>query len=286
MDDSAKIYLGIALMIVMIGMGLSLTTQDFKRIVLYPKAIILGMINQLVFLPLVAYVLISFFDVRPALAIGLMILAACPGGPTSNLITHLCKGDTALSVSLTAVSSILTLFTIPLILEWSVQYYSAQDAVIEINRLDIFKDLLLVSLAPIALGMLIKHYKSDFAVKMEKPVKIASALILLVLIVGLTIKERANIIPYFSEVGLSALSLNIVSLALGFTTARLMGLNKQQSISISIESGIQNGTLAIGIAIGILHNSDYAIPAAVYSLIMFLTAFVLIGLTNWKKSKI
>lgn len=286
MDDSAKIYLGIALMIVMIGMGLSLTTQDFKRIVLYPKAIILGMINQLVFLPLVAYVLISFFDVRPALAIGLMILAACPGGPTSNLITHLCKGDTALSVSLTAVSSILTLFTIPLILEWSVQYYSAQDAVIEINRLDIFKDLLLVSLAPIALGMMIKHYKSDFAVKMEKPVKIASALILLVLIVGLTIKERANIIPYFSEVGLSALSLNIVSLALGFTTARLMGLNKQQSISISIESGIQNGTLAIGIAIGILHNSDYAIPAAVYSLIMFLTAFVLIGLTNWKKSKI
>lgn len=286
MDDSAKIYLGIALMIVMIGMGLSLTTKDFKRIVLYPKAIILGMINQLVFLPLVAYVLISFFDVRPALAIGLMILAACPGGPTSNLITHLCKGDTALSVSLTAVSSILTLFTIPLILEWSVQYYSAQDAVIEINRLDIFKDLLLVSLVPIALGMLIKHYKSDFAVKMEKPVKIASALILLVLIVGLTIKERANIIPYFSEVGLSALSLNIVSLALGFTTARLMGLNKQQSISISIESGIQNGTLAIGIAIGILHNSDYAIPAAVYSLIMFLSAFVLIGLTNWKKSKI
>lgn len=286
MDDSAKIYLGIALMIVMIGMGLSLTTKDFKRIVLYPKAIILGMINQLVFLPLVAYVLISFFDVRPALAIGLIILAACPGGPTSNLITHLCKGDTALSVSLTAVSSILTLFTIPLILEWSVQYYSAQDTVIEINRLDIFKDLLLVSLVPIALGMLIKHYKSDFAVKMEKPVKIASALILLVLIVGLTIKERANIIPYFSEVGLSALSLNIVSLALGFTTARLMGLNKQQSISISIESGIQNGTLAIGIAIGILHNSDYAIPAAVYSLIMFLSAFVLIGLTNWKKSKI
>jgi BASS family bile acid:Na+ symporter len=286
MDDSAKIYLGIALMIVMIGMGLSLTTQDFKRIVLYPKAIILGMINQLVFLPLVAYVLISFFDVRPALAIGLMILAACPGGPTSNLITHLCKGDTALSVSLTAVSSILTLFTIPLILEWSVQYYSAQDAIVEINRLDIFKDLLLVSLVPIAVGMLIKHYKSDFAAKMEKPVKIASALILLVLIVGLTIKERANIIPYFSEVGLSALSLNIVSLALGFTTARLMGLTKQQSISISIESGIQNGTLAIGIAIGILHNSDYAIPAAVYSLIMFLSAFVLIAQANWKKSKI
>jgi BASS family bile acid:Na+ symporter len=286
MDDSAKIYLGIALMIVMIGMGLSLTTQDFKRIILYPKAIILGMINQLVFLPLVAYVLISFFDIRPALAIGLMILAACPGGPTSNLITHLCKGDTALSVSLTAVSSILTLFTIPLILEWSVQYYSAQDAIIEINRLDIFKDLLMVSLAPIALGMLIKHYKSDFAIKMEKSVKIASILILLVLIVGLTIKERANIIPYFSEVGLSALSLNIVSLALGFTTARLIGLNKQQSISISIESGIQNGTLAIGIAIGILQNSDYAIPAAVYSLIMFLSAFVLIGLTNWKKSKI
>jgi BASS family bile acid:Na+ symporter len=284
MDDSAKIYLGIALMIVMIGMGLSLTTQDFKRIVLYPKAIILGMINQLVFLPLVAYVLISFLEIRPALAIGLMILAACPGGPTSNLITHLCKGDTALSVSLTAISSVLTLFTIPLILEWSVQYYSAQDTVIEINRLDIFKDLLLLSIIPIGVGMLIKHYKPSFADKMDKPVKIASALILLVLIVGLTVKERANIIPYFSEVGTSALALNLISLLLGFTTARLMGLNKQQSISISIESGIQNGTLAIGIAIGILHNSDYAIPAAVYSLTMFLTAFVLIGLTNWKKS--
>lgn len=285
MDDSAKIYLGIALMIVMIGMGLSLTLQDFKRIVLYPKAILIGMFNQLILLPLVAYLLIFLFNVRPELAIGLMVLAACPGGPTSNLITHLCKGDTALSVSLTAVSSILTLFTIPFILEWSVDHFSAQQTFIEINRVDIFKDLIFVSLLPVAVGMLIKHYKTDFADKMQKTVKIASAAILIILIVGLTIKERANIIPYFSEVGLSALSLNIISLALGFTTARVFGLNKAQSVSISIESGIQNGTLAIGIAIGILNNSDYAIPAAVYSLIMFLSAFILITTTNWRNSK-
>lgn len=287
MDDSAKIYLGIALMIVMMGMGLSLKIDDFKRVVKFPKAVIIGLSNQLIFLPLVAYLLIFVLDIRNSLAVGMLLIAACPGGPTSNLITHLCKGDTALSVTLTAFSSVLTLFTIPLILEWSLLHFMGNDETsIILNRFEIFKDLFLITIVPISIGMLIKHFKPAWAEEMQSKVKIASALVLFVLIVAITVKEKHNIIPYFSEVGIGAFALNVATLSLGFLTARLFSLKLKQAISISIESGIQNGTLAIALAIGLLKNNDFAIPGAVYSLIMFATSFVIIGYLNRKKSRV
>lgn len=285
MDESAKIYLGIALIIVMVGMGLSLTTADFKRVFLYPKAVFIGLFNQIIILPVIAFTLVSLLDIRPALAVGLMILAVCPGGPTSNLITHLCKGDTALSVTLTALSSIITLFTIPFFLEWNLAHFVENSTPIVINRLDVFINLSMVVLFPVIIGIAIKHFKPAFADRMDKPVKIASALILLLMIVGLSVKESDKIIPYFSEVGISTLALNVISLIVGFYSAYAFGLSKAQSLTISIETGIQNGTLAIAIALGILKNSEFAIPAAVYSLIMFLSAFALIGITNLKRNK-
>lgn len=283
LDESAKIYLGIALIIVMVGMGLSLTTADFKRVFLYPKAVFIGLFNQIIILPLLAFALVSLLDIRPALAVGLMILAVCPGGPTSNLITHLCKGDTALSVTLTALSSIITLFTIPFFLEWNLAHLIKNSTPIVINRFDVFLNLSMVVLFPVIVGIAIKRYKPAFADRMDKPVKIASALILLFMIIGLSVKESDKIVPYFAEVGISTLALNVISLMVGFYTAYALGLSKAQSLTISIETGIQNGTLAIAIALGILKNSEFAIPAAVYSLIMFLTAFVLIGMTNIKR---
>lgn len=286
MDESAKIYLGIALMIVMVGMGLSLTLSDFKRVLLYPKAVFIGLINQMVLLPLIGFLLLSVFQIRPELAVGLMVLAVCPGGPTSNLITHLCKGDIALSVTLTAMSSILTLFTIPVLLDWNLNYFMGSSSTIEIDRFSVFKDLLLVVLVPVAIGIAINRFKPAFATKMEKPVKIASALILMVLIIGLCVKENDKILPYFGEVGLITLALNIISLLAGYTTSRIFKLSNAQGLTISIETGIQNGTLAIAICLGILKNSDFAIPPAVYSLIMFLTAFVLIGFTNYNRKNI
>lgn len=280
MDASIKIYLGIALMIVMMGMGLSLTKADFKRVVLYPKAVFIGLFNQIILLPIMAFLLITWFEIRPALAVGMMILAASPGGPTSNLITHLSKGDTALSVTLTAFSSLITLITIPLILEWSLAYYWSDQIPVVLKRMDVFKELVIVTLIPVVIGISIKHYRPKFADKMNKPVKVASALILIIVIVGIIIKEIDKIVPYFYEVGLSTLSLNILALTVGFLTATFFGLPKSQRISISIESGIQNGTLSIAIAIGILNNTDFAIPAVIYSLIMFLSAFILIVFFN------
>jgi bile acid:Na+ symporter, BASS family len=277
MDNSPKIYLGIALMIIMIGMGLSLTIQDFKRIFKHPKAVLIGAFNQLIILPLVGFLMVWMYNIRPELAVGMMIIAACPGGPTSNLISHLCKGDVALSVSLTALSSLVTLFSIPLILEFAINYFEGDNATIAINRLDIFKDLVLVTVIPITLGMTINKFKPMVAKKMEKPVKIASMVILFTLIIFLTIKERENLFPYFSEVGLSALTLNIVMLGLGFLSGRLFALKSKQSMTIAIESGIQNGTLAIAIGLGVFQQTHYAIPGAVYSLVMYLTSFVLIA---------
>lgn len=285
MDDSAKIYLGIALMIVMMGMGLSLTIGDFRRVVKFPKAVIIGLTNQMLLLPLIAILLIYALNIRNTLAVGMIIIAACPGGPTSNLISHLCKGDTALSVTLTAFSSVLTLFTIPLFLEWSLNHFMGDDDTsIFLNRFEIFRELFIITIIPISFGMLIKRFKPNFADRLQGPVKVASALVLLVLIVGLTIKEKHNIIPYFSEVGIGTFLLNVSTLALGYFTAKIFFLGKKQSISISIESGIQNGTLAIALALGLLKNNDFAIPAAVYSLIMFVTSFVIIGFLNVKKS--
>ncbi|MCH8554820.1 MAG: bile acid:sodium symporter family protein [Schleiferiaceae bacterium] len=283
MDDSAKIYLGIALMIVMMGMGLSLQVKDFLRVVKFPKAVVIGLTNQLLFLPFIAYLLIQVLDIRSTLAVGIMLIAACPGGPTSNLIAHLCKGDTALSVTLTALSSVLTLFTIPLILEWSLIHFMGQDETnILLNRFDIFKDLFIITILPISIGMLIKRFQPAIADKLQGAVKIASALVLLALIIGITIKERANIIPYFSEVGIGTFVLNVTTLLLGYLTATIFSLKRDQAISISIESGIQNGTLAIALALGLLKSNDFAIPAAVYSLIMFFTAFGIIFLMNRK----
>lgn len=282
MDASAKLYLGIALMVVMMGMGLSLTVSDFRRVLLYPKAVLVGLFNQIVLLPLFAYLLVSVMQLRPELAVGLMLLAACPGGPTSNLITHLCKGDTALSVTLTALSSIITLISIPLVLEWSLTHFLGAQKDIHIERSEVFKDLLLVVLLPVAAGMAVRHFKPGFAFRMERTVKIASASILFVLIAGLCVKENDKIIPYFAEVGFVTLLLNIMALVSGYYFSGAFRLPAPQRICISIEVGIQNGTLAIGLALGLLGNGDFAIPAAIYSLLMFLTAFVLIWYINRK----
>lgn len=284
MDASAKLYLGIALMVVMMGMGLSLTLSDFKRVLIYPKAVLVGTVNQIVILPLFAFFLVSVLSMRPELAVGLMVLAACPGGPTSNLITHLCKGDTALSVTLTALSSVITLFTIPFILKWTLLHFMGNQTDIVIEHAAVFKELLMVVLLPVAAGMGIRHFKPKVAFKLERAVKIASAMILFILIVGLCLKESDKILPYFAEAGLSTLLLNLLALSSGYYFSKLFNLAQAQRICIAIEVGIQNGTLAIGLCLGLLGNSDFAIPAAIYSLLMFITAFVIIWYVNRKSN--
>ena len=276
MDSLSTIILGVALFVIMLGMGLSLVPDDFKRIFLSPKAIIIGLINQLILLPLIGFLIVNTFNLQPEVAVGLIILSACPGGPTSNLITHLAKGDTALSVSLTALSSVITIVTIPFIINLGLVMVLGEGTPIQLNISQTIIQVFGIIIIPISIGMFFKRTTPAFADKMNKPVKIASAALLALIIVGIVIKERANIIPYFGQAGWASLSLNVLTMVAGIVTARLFLLSSKQGLSIAIESGIQNGTLAISIATILLNNSAYAIAPAVYSLIMFFTCGIII----------
>ncbi len=271
MDNLSTLILAGSLIVIMLGMGLSLQTADFKRIFLFPKAIFIGLTNQLILLPLVGFGIIWLFPMQPEIAIGVMILAACPGGPTSNLISHLAKADLALSVTLTALSSLITILTIPFIVNFSLEYFLGEGQIVELNVLSTIIQIFVIVVIPIIIGMLLRKYRPNFADGMAKPVRIASGAVLALIIVGLVIKERANFVSYFEQAGIAALALNVVTMVLGYFSAKLFGLKIAAARSIAIESGIQNGTLAITIAVVLLQNSAFAIVPAVYSLLMFVT---------------
>ncbi|MFT4698539.1 MAG: BASS family bile acid:Na+ symporter [Flavobacteriaceae bacterium] len=275
--DIGTVILAISLIIIMFGMGLSLVKNDFIRLLQNPKAIIVGLVNQIILLPIIAYVLLSIFEVETDIAIGVMILAACPGGPTSNLITYLAKGDTGLSISLTTANSLITIFTIPFVVDFALNQFLDADEMVQINKLQTVIQIFAIVIIPVSLGMALKSAKPAFADKMSKPVKIASAAVLFLVIIGLVIKKKEDMIPYLQQAGLTTLALNIITIVVGFITAKIAKLNLAQSLTISIESGIQNGTMAIAIASGVLMNDNYAIAPAVYSLIMFFTGGLIIA---------
>lgn len=276
MDSTSTLILGIALIIVMLGMGLSLTLTDFKRIIFYPKAVFIGLLNQLIFLPLIGFCIVLLFPLQPEIAIGVMILAACPGGPTSNLISHLAKGDLALSVTLTALSSLITILTIPFIVNFALENFLDRSQLIELDTIQTIFQIFSIVVLPIGIGMLIRYFKPSFAEKMQRPVKIFSAIVLAIIIIGLVIKERENFFAYFKDAGLATLVLNVATMLVGYFSAIIFKVNREQAISISVESGIQNGTLAITIAVILLGNTAFAIAPAVYSLLMFFTGGVVI----------
>mgnify|MGYP000916148679 CR=1 FL=1 len=275
--DLGTIILAISLIIIMFGMGLSLLKDDFIRILQNPTAVIIGLLSQIILLPIIAYVLISLLGADTDIAIGIMILAACPGGPTSNLITHLAKGDTGLSVSLTAANSLITIFTIPFVVDFALTQFLDASEMIQIDKLKTIIQIFVIVIIPVSIGMALKASKPTFADKMSRPVKIASAVVLFLVIIGLILKKKENLIPYLKQAGLIALALNLATMLIGFVAAKLAKLNLAQSITISIESGIQNGTMAIAIASGILMNENYAIAPAVYSLIMFFSGGIIIA---------
>jgi BASS family bile acid:Na+ symporter len=278
MDDFAVIFLGASLFIIMLGMGLSLVPDDFKRIFKYPKAIVVGLTNQLILLPLIGFAIATAFSVRPEIAIGIMILAACPGGPTSNLIAHLAKADVALSVSLTALSSFITILTIPFIVNFALIKFASEGEIIQLPVVETIVKIMVITIIPVIVGMIIRGKKEAIAKSLERPVKIASGVLLVIVILGIVLKEKDNFVSYFEQAGLVAFLLNVATMVVGYLTSRMFKIRDERARSISIESGIQNGTLAIAIATGILEYTPYAIAPAVYSLIMFFTGGVIIFL--------
>lgn len=277
-----SVFLPVALAIIMLGLGLSLTVDDFKRILVYPKAIFIGLLCQMLILPVLCFFIAKGFALSPELAVGLMLLAASPGGPTANLFSHLSKGDVALNITLTAVNSILSLFTLPLIVNFSIAYFTDAGQTIPMQFQKIIEVFCIVMI-PVLLGMFIRSKAPGFSAKLEKPVKILSAAFLVLIILAAVVKEKEHIAEYFQQVGVPALIFNLGSMAVGYFMPRLFSLDKKQCIAIGMEVGIHNGTLAIYIALSVMSNSVMSIPPAIYSLIMFFTAAVFGFLVNIKR---
>lgn len=275
-----QLFLPLALAVIMFGMGLSLRFGDFKRILIYPKAVAIGLTNQLVLLPLVAFGLIKVFGLQTELAVGLMILAACPGGATSNLITHLAKGDSALSITLTAFSSLITVFTIPFIVNFAILYFIPSGEEQPLNVLGTVISVIFITIIPVAIGMAVLKKSPQLAQKWDAPFRKISAIFFVIILLAAILKERENLVEYFAQAGPVALSLNLATLGLGYFSGKIFGLSRNQSTTIAIESGIQNGTLGITIAATLLVNSTMTIPSAIYGLLMFGTAGVIIFLGN------
>jgi BASS family bile acid:Na+ symporter len=279
-----QLFLPLALAIIMFGMGLSLRFGDFKRILIYPKAVSLGLFNQIILLPVVAFGLIKVFGLQTELAVGLMILAACPGGATSNLITHLAKGDSALSITLTAFSSLITVLTIPFIVNFAILYFIPSGEEQQLNVFGTVISVIFITIIPVAIGMTVLKKAPQLAQKWDAPFRKISAIFFVVILLAAILKERENLLAYFAEAGPVALTLNLATLGLGYFSGKIFGLSSKQSTTIAIESGIQNGTLGITIAATLLVNSTMTIPSAIYGLLMFGTAGVIIFIGNRKST--
>ena len=260
----------------MFGMGLTLVVGDFARLFTYPKEVLVGLFNQLVFLPLIGFLIILLFDLNSSMAIGVMILSLCPGGPTSNLITQVARGNIGLSVTLTALASLITVFTIPIILSESITYFTGEtDVVIELPVVQTMLQILVITVIPVSIGMVIRKKNEDFALRMENPMRTASTVLFIIIFLLVMIANKDLIVQAMMEVGLATLLLNISTMAFGYITAKFFGIKGKSQVSITIESGIQNGTLAFVIATTILNNVEMGLPTGAYSIWMFITGGIL-----------
>jgi BASS family bile acid:Na+ symporter len=270
--DSALTTVGLplALAIIMFGLGLDLTIGDFKRVGRAPKAVGVALACQILLLPAICFGLVVLFDLPALLGIGMLLLAASPGGTTANLFSHLFKGDVALNITLTAINTVIAVVTLPLITGFAIAYFDRQDDV-TMPLVEIVKVFALI-LVPVGIGMLVNDRAPDFARRMDKPVRIGSAVILAILVLGILLDQLENVGDYLADVGLIAALFCAISLLVGYFVPKAFGVTGPQAIASSMEVGVHNATLAIFVAVEVLDEVEISVPAAVYSLIMFLFA--------------
>jgi len=266
----------ISIFLIMMGMGLSLRIEDFKRVVKYPKAVTIGLTNQLIFLPLIGFMLANVMNLAPEYAVGVMLLVLCPGGTTSNMFTHLAKGDVALSVTMTAIASLITVFTIPVVLNYSLDHFMGQGNEFQLPILKTIISLMKLTIVPIAIGMLIKAYFPRFANSSKTYVSRFGIIFLTLLIMFLIYLQQDILVPALVAAGPVSLILNILTMALGYYSSRWFKLNIAQTTSITIEVGLQNSTLSMFMALTLLANYKMSFTPAIYTLVMFFTAGMLI----------
>jgi BASS family bile acid:Na+ symporter len=273
--DSALtlVALPIALGIIMLGLGLGLTLDDFRLVARHPKAAVIALVCQVILLPAVCFGLVLAFDLAPELAVGMMLLAASPGGTTANLYSHLFGGHVALNISLTAINSVLAVVTLPIVVNLSASRFLTGSASIGL-QFDKVLQVFAIVLIPVAIGMLVRARAPRFAERLNRPVRIVSVIVLVAVIAGAVFGERENIADYFVSVGLAVLAFNLVSLIIGYGVPRLAGVDRRAATATGFEIGIHNSTLAITIALSpaLLNSTQMAIPGAVYGIVMFFTA--------------
>lgn len=272
------VVLPIALAFIMFALGLGLTFDDFARVARRPRDFIVGALSQIVLLPVVAFLLVSVWPLPPELALGVMIIAAAPGGVTSNILTAFARGDVALSISLTAVISLLSVITIPIIVVFSYTQLIGNDAGGDVSVAGTAISVFVIVTIPVLLGLAVRRLAETFAMRFEPLARNISALLFVLVLAGAIFAERNNIVEYFAQAGLITLVLNVVMMVLAYGIARLFASGLRQRIAISIECGLQNGTLAIAVAALLFGGGLATVPAATYSLIMFATALIFIAL--------
>ncbi|MEO6016105.1 MAG: bile acid:sodium symporter family protein [Polaromonas sp.] len=273
MNDNIVVtqLLVVALALVMFGVGLSLSRDDFTRLLKHPKAVAIALGLQIIVLPLACYGLIVALNVPPLFAVGMLLLAASPGGISANLFSHLFGGNVAMNISLTAINTVLSIVTLPLISNWAINTFAKTGQVVPLQTGKVVEVIVIV-LVPVFVGMCVRSWKPRFAASSEKPMKIFSAVVLAVVAIGALVKEWQALTTSFASVGPAVLAFNIVSLLAGYYLSRIAGLDKPMSTAISYEIGIHNSTLAIFIALAVLNNFQLALPAAIYSVSMYVTA--------------
>lgn len=267
------IFLPLALAIIMVGLGLELTLKDFARVSQHPKAVLVALFCQLILLVSIAFILCKVLALPPLLAVGLMLLAASPGGSTANLFSYLFKGDLALNITLTAINSVVAAFTLPLIMNFSIMHFMQDSQQISLQFGKILQVFGII-IIPVAIGMLIRHYAPALTVKLNKPLRIFAVLFLVLIIAGAIYSERANIAEYLTQVGLATTLFCLFSLMIGYFVPRLMNINSAQARASAFEIGIHNSTLAMTIALTVMSSTVVAMPAAVYSIFMYIFAAI------------
>ena len=266
----------IALALIMLGLGLGLTTQDFTRVLRNPKDFLVGFIAQLIILPIVAFLLIKILNTPTEIALGVMIIAAAPGGITSNVLTKFAKGDVALSVSLTAIISIISIITVPLIVFTSANILGIDLVSQEINLTGTALKMAGVVAVPVILGLIIRKFADNFISSKISFIDKITGFLFLIVFIAIWIEERENIFEYLSQAGLVVLILNVVMMLIAYNIAKIFASGTEQKKCIAIECGLQNGTLAVFVATQISNEIVYLIPTAAYALIMYLTGFLFI----------
>ena len=266
----------IALALIMLTLGLGLTTNDFTRVLNRPKDFLVGLICQLIFLPIIAFALIKILNVQTELALGFMIIAAAPGGVTSNILTKFANGDVALSVSLTAIISLLCILTVPFIVFQSADLLNINYITPQISMSGISIKMFLVITLPVLVGMLLRKLASDFIIRRTALIEKISLILFIVVFISIWIEEWENIITYISKAGVITLILNLTMMTLGFYVAKIFASGIEQRKCISLECGLQNGTLAVFVSTQLFDDLIYLMPTASYALVMFVTSIIFV----------